>query len=139
MGRAEWIISREDRDSLMYAERAVKKIPGIVATDSKGGFDAVTLQEGPYLGLTNVRAAIQAFQLKQSLALAGTNVIWLAGDWLLGDAFTKRSPECRKSLIQFLQQGVWMLKYRPERPEHVGWMQFQEFELLIERMAEITL
>ena len=107
-------VSREDRDFLMYAERAVKKIPGIVATDSKGGFDAVTLQEGPYLGLTNVRAAIQAFQLKQSLALAGTNVIWLAGDWLLGDASTKRSPECRKSLIQFLQQGVWMLKYSPD-------------------------
>ena len=74
----------------------------------------MTLQEGPYLGLTNVGAAIQAFQLKQLLALTGNHVIWLAGDWLLGGAFTKRSPECRKSLIQFLQQGVWMLKYSPD-------------------------
>lgn len=40
-------------DPLQLAERSVKAVQGVVATDSKGGFHAVTL--------------IQAFQLKQSL------------------------------------------------------------------------
>ena len=92
----------------------VQRIKGTVATDSKGGFDAITLQEGPLLGLSNVRAAIQAFQLESFFRdNDGAVLIWLAGDWLLADALTKKKEECRKSLQQFLSKGVWMLQYTP--------------------------
>jgi hypothetical protein len=100
-------------DLLAFAEQEVSAVPGVVATDSKGGFDAVTLQEGPYLGLSNVRSAIQAFQLKQSFADTKAWLIWLASDWLLADALTKKIQECRKSLLQFMRTGVWMLQYNP--------------------------
>ena len=100
-------------DFLAHAVKGVQRIKGIVATDSKGGFDAITLQEGPMLGLSNVRAAIQAFQLKSFFRDNGAVLIWLAGDWLLADALTKKKEECRKSLQQFLSKGVWMLQYNP--------------------------
>ena len=107
-------VDRPHGDWLLHSERLVRQVTGVVATDSKGGFDAVTLQEGAYLGLSNVRAAIQAQQLKQYLSRVGTKPIWLAGDWLLADAMTKKKLESRASLIQFLKQGIWMLQYNPE-------------------------
>jgi len=73
-----------------------------------------TLQEGPCLGLLNVRAAIQAFQLKQSFNRVKTLVIWLVGDWLLADALTKKSQESRRSLLQILSSVIWMPKYSPD-------------------------
>ena len=91
-------VDKDINDLMQHADLAVSSVSGIVATDSKGGFDAVTLQEGPYLGLSNVRAAIQAFQLNQSFNRVKTLVIWLAGDWLLADALTKKSQESRRNL-----------------------------------------
>ena len=41
-------------------------------------------------------------------------MIWLAGDWLLADALTKKSQDSRRSLLQFLSSGMWMLKYSPD-------------------------
>eukprot|EP00438_Fugacium_kawagutii_P031764 Skav205351 [mRNA] locus=scaffold1956:24961:32706:- [translate_table: standard] len=89
-------------------------VKGIVGTDSKGGFDAISVQEGPYLGLSNARAAVEAYQLKQSLATTKTRLIWMSSDWMLADAMTKKAAEARKSLEQFLRQGIWMFRYDPE-------------------------
>lgn len=44
-------------------ERAARSVYSVVGTNSKGGYVAVTLKEGPFLGFSDVRAAIQAFQL----------------------------------------------------------------------------
>ena len=106
-------VDRPPGELLDQAEAQVRLVKGIVGTDSKGGFDAVTLQEGPYLGLSNARSAVQAFQIKQSFENVGTRLIWLSGDWMLADALTKRHPECRRGLQQFLQQWIWMLSYDP--------------------------
>ena len=46
-------VGRPPGDLLDQAELQVSFVKGIVGTDSKRGFDAVTLQEGPYLGLSN--------------------------------------------------------------------------------------
>eukprot|EP00438_Fugacium_kawagutii_P003117 Skav222832 [mRNA] locus=scaffold1338:43482:51341:- [translate_table: standard] len=95
----------EDQNSL---------VKGVIGTDSKGGFDAIAFQEGPYLGLSNARAAVEAYQLKQSLARTTSRLIWMSSDWMLADAMTKKAVEARKSLEQFLRQRIWMFKYDPE-------------------------
>ena len=113
-------------DFLEAAEKAVMSVPGILGTDSKGGYDAITRHEGPDLGLSNSRAAIQGHQLKEGLRRALTKLIWLASDWNLSDALTKRPAECRRSLEQFLRTGVWMLKFDPhfvvsaKKAKHLG-------------------
>lgn len=65
---------------LAHTVKCVQRIKGIVATDSKRGFDAITLQEGPMLGLSNVRAAMETLQLKSFFRDNGAVLIWLAGD-----------------------------------------------------------
>ncbi|CAE7238730.1 unnamed protein product [Symbiodinium sp. CCMP2592] len=98
---------------LKAAERAASAVPGILGTDSKGGYDAVMRHEGPDLGLSNARAAIQGHQLKEGMRRVKTRLIWLASDFNLSDALTKRSSECRKSFVQFLRNGIWMLRFNP--------------------------
>jgi len=40
-------VDKDINDLMQHADLAVSSVSGIMATDSKGGFDAVTLQEGP--------------------------------------------------------------------------------------------
>ena len=92
----------------------VQKVPGLLGTDSKGGYDSIIVNESPLLGLSNTRAALQAFQLKESLPRCATKLIWLASDWNLSDALTKKKRECRESLEFFLKNRVWMLRFDPQ-------------------------
>jgi hypothetical protein len=100
-------------DYLAAAESAVRAVHGIVGTDSKGGYDAVTREEGPNLGLSNARAAIQGHQLKESIKKSETRLIWLSGEWNISDALTKKSAEARAGFEQYLRTGVWMLRFDP--------------------------
>ena len=53
----------EYREDLVdVTERLSLLVRGVLCTDSRGGFDAVEVNESPLLGLSNLRAALQAFQ-----------------------------------------------------------------------------
>ena len=86
---------------------------GIIATDSKGGYDSVTKSEGPMLGLSNAGSALQAYQLREQLAESFCRLIWISGAWYLSDAPTKKARVAREGLIQFFKQNVWKLKFDP--------------------------
>ena len=89
-------------------------VPGILGTDSKGGWDSIMVNESPLLGLSNMRAAIQAYQLKEVIKLCLSRLVWLAGDRNLSDSLTKKEPESRESMLFFLRHRSWMLKFDPE-------------------------
>ena len=76
----------------------MRHVRGVLCTDSKGGHDAVQLNESPLLGLSNVRAALQALQLRESMIRTGCSLRWLASDYDLGDSMTKKRAECRLDL-----------------------------------------
>ena len=95
------------------ASDLVKYVKGLVATDSKGVSDAVNKNEGPLLGLSNARSALQGYQLKEQLAEADTKLIWISGDWNLSDALTQKSKAARLGLLQFVKSFIWKLKYDP--------------------------
>ena len=46
------------------------------ACDPQGGYDAVTMHESPTLGLSNMRAASQAYQVRESLKKVKTELRW---------------------------------------------------------------
>ena len=92
----------------------VQNVPGLLGTDSNGGYDSIIVNESPPLGLSHTRAALQAFQLKESLPRCATKLVWLASDWNLSDALTKKKWECRESLDFFLESRVWMLRFDPQ-------------------------
>ena len=103
----------KDGNLLEKANDLVKYVKGLVATDSKGVFDAVNKNEGPLLGLSNARSALQGYQLKEQLSEADTKLIWISGDWNLSDALTKKAKAARLGLMQFAKQFIWKLKYDP--------------------------
>ena len=102
---------REDLVALQ--EQQVLALRGIVCTDSRGGYDAVEINESPLLGLSNMRAALQAFQLRDNLRRAAGELRWVASDFDLGDALTKKRAECRLGLSQFLCTRKWCIKFDP--------------------------
>ena len=100
-------------DLVENTEKQVLRVQGVLCTDSKGGFDAVEVNESPLLGLSNMRAALQAFQLRENLQRAGCLLGWLASDYDLADALTKKKSDSRIGLVQFLRTGHWAIKYDP--------------------------
>ena len=82
-------------DHVAWAERQSREVAGFVCTDSRGGFDAVQVNESPMLGLSNLRSALQALQLREQMIRAGCSLRWLASDYDIADAMTKKRPECR--------------------------------------------
>ena len=102
------------RDLVQHVEQQVVNIKGIMCTDSKGGFDAIEVNESPLLGLSNTRAALQAYQLRGNLRRAAGDLRWVASDYDLADALTKKRSDCRVGLTRFLQTGVWCIKYDPQ-------------------------
>jgi hypothetical protein len=65
------------------------------------------------LGLSNVRSALQAYQLREQLSESLAKLIWISGDWNLGDALTKKHRSSREGLLQFIKAQIWKLKYDP--------------------------
>ena len=65
-------------DRLESANLVMKYVKGVVGTDSRGVFDAATKSEAPLLGLSNIRSALQGYQLKEQLEDGGANLIWLS-------------------------------------------------------------
>ena len=100
-------------DMVDIVENQIRDIKGILCTDSKGGYDAVEVNESPLLGLSNMRAALQAFQLRGNLQRAACELRWLASDFDLADALTKKRQDCREGLLKFLRTGFWCIKYDP--------------------------
>jgi len=101
------------RELLTGSINEVRMVPGLLGTDSRGGYDSIILNESPLLGLSNARAALQAEYLKQALPACGTLLVWLASDWNLSDALAKKKKECRQSLEYFPKHRRWMLKFDP--------------------------
>ena len=104
--------SRPQRQDLVeVTEKQTLLVKGVLCTDSRGGYDAVEVNESPLLGLSNMRAALQAFQLRDNLARVGCELRWVASDYDLADALTKKRPDSRVSLWKFLRTWLWTIAF----------------------------
>ena len=65
-------------DQVAWAEQQVRNTIGILGTDSRGGYDTVQVNDSPMLGLSNLRAALQVLQLRESLIRTSCHLRWLA-------------------------------------------------------------
>ena len=101
----EDLVAQMEHQSLM--------VKGILCTDSKEGFDAVEVNESPLLGLSNMRSALQAFQLRDNLQRVACELRWLASDYDLADGLTKKRADSRTALWTFLKTWLWSIAYDP--------------------------
>ncbi|CAE7328962.1 nosip [Symbiodinium sp. CCMP2592] len=105
---------RRLREDLVEAsENQCLQVKGILCTDSRGGYDAIERNESPLLGLSNMRAALQAFSLRENLARVACELRWLASDYNLADAMTKKKAESRLALLKYLQTRHWAIAFDP--------------------------
>lgn len=100
-------------DLVEEAENQSCHVQGVLCTDSRGGYDAAEINESPLFGLSNMRSALQAFQLRDNLQRVGCELRWLASDYDLADAFTKKRPDSRIGLLKFLRRWVWSIAFDP--------------------------
>ena len=106
--------TRQPREDLVQStEQQAIRIKGILCTDSRGGYDAVEVNESPLLGLSNMRSALQAFQLRDNLQRVGCELRWLASDYDLADALTKKRNDARAGLWRYLKTRLWCIAYDP--------------------------
>ena len=109
-------------DLVQAAEEQASLLPGVLCTDSRGGYDAIEVNESPLLGLSNMRAALQAFQLRDNLRRVGCELRWLASDYDLADGFTKKRADSRLGLDKFLRTWLWSIAYLSLLPRRTnGW------------------
>ncbi|OLQ11600.1 hypothetical protein AK812_SmicGene4533 [Symbiodinium microadriaticum] len=102
----------DGRENLVAAsERQALQIREVLCTDSRGGYDAVEVNESPLLGLSNLRSALQAFQLRDNLKRVRCELRWVASDYDLGDALTKKKAEARIGLLKFLNTWHWSIAF----------------------------
>lgn len=103
------------KDLAEQAEHRALQVPGIQCADSKCGFNAMEVNESPLLGLSNMRAALQAFQLRDNLARVGCSLRWLASDYDLADAMTKKKADSRSSLLRCLTTSAYDPQFIPAK------------------------
>ena len=60
-----------------------------------------------------MRAALQAFQRPGNLSRSGCKLWWLASDYDLGDALTRKRADFRLGQPKFFRTGYWCIKYHP--------------------------
>ena len=112
MHGAGWHRTPQD-NQVEWAERQVRAVRGVLCTDSRGGYDAVQVNESPMLGLSNTRSALQAMQLRENMLRTGSVLRWVASDYDLGDALTKKRVGCRHGLTKFIEKGMWSIAFDP--------------------------
>ena len=100
-------------NQVAFAEQQVREVDGILCTDSRGGYDAVQVNESPLLGLSNLRSALQAMQLRENMISVRSSLRWLASDFDLADGLTKKRSECRVGLAKFLETFKWCIAFDP--------------------------
>ena len=108
-------LNRPERraDLVAAAEEQACLVAGILCTDSRGGYDAIEVNESPLLGLSNMRAALQAFQLRDNLKRVNCELRWVASDYDLADAFTKKRGDSRVGLLKYLKTRHWAVAFDP--------------------------
>lgn len=60
-----------------------------------------------------MRAALQAFQLRENLRRCGSTLRWLASDYDLADSMTKKKGDSREGILKFMATWHWTIAYDP--------------------------
>ena len=94
------IVNRSSWES----EVSTKTVSGLV-TDSKGIYDATTLNVSILHGLRSSRAGFDLTATGQQAMKLLTQLRWVNGVAQLADAVTKSAPSAKKGILEFFRRG----------------------------------
>ena len=96
-------------------EAAAACIESLLITDSRGLYDAVTLSETAFCGMSSARTGTEAMAIQR-----GTRpntrcyATWAPSDLNLADALTKIANEAYKVIQLFLEKRTWCVRFQAD-------------------------
>ena len=93
-------------------DATVREVPGMLITDSRGIFDAISRSEPPQLGLRSSRTGEEARAIKEQFARTCVSFRWVNTLAMLADIMTKPGYPARHVLEDFLATGQWKCVFR---------------------------
>ena len=92
-------------------DAAVRASRGLLITDAKSIYDAITRSETQGLGLQEKQSALELLGVKEQIQRDGTDLCWVHSQAQLADGLTKVGA--RPVIEKFLEEQLWACKYDP--------------------------
>ena len=96
-----------------HLDEAVRQVGGVLITDSRGIFNALTRSESPQLRLRRSRTGEVARGIKEQGALSNPRIHWVNTLTMLADSLTKPGYPARAAMESFLVKKRWRCTFDP--------------------------
>ena len=90
-----------------------RQVGGMLITDSRGMFDALTRSESPQLRLRSSRTGEEARGIKEQCAVSDARIHWVNTSTMLADSLTKTGYPARAVMESFLVKKRWRCTFDP--------------------------
>ena len=91
----------------------LRQVGGMLITDSRGIFDALTRSESPQLRLRSSRTSEEARGIKEQCAVSDARIHWVNTSTMLADSLTKTGYPARAVMESFLVKKSWRCTFDP--------------------------
>ena len=97
-----------------HLDEAVRQVGGMLITDSRVIFDALTSNESPQLRLRSSRTGEEARRgIKERCAVSDARIHWVNTSTMLADSLTKTGYPARAVMESFLVKKRWRCTFDP--------------------------
>ena len=96
-----------------HLDEAVRQVGGMLITDSRSIFDALTRSESPQLRLRSSRTGEEARGIKEQCAVSIARIHWVNTVTMLADSLTKPGCPARAVMESFLVKKRWRGTFDP--------------------------
>ena len=105
-----------------HLDETVRQVGGMLITDSRGIFGALTRSESPQLRLRRSRTDTEARGIKEQSAVFNARVHWVNTLTMLSDSLTEPGYPARAVMESFLIKQRWRCTFDPtfKSGENVG-------------------
>ena len=96
-----------------HLDETVRQMGGMLITDSRGFFDALTRSESPQLRLRSSRTTDEVRGIKEQCAVSDARIHWVNTSTMLADSLTKTGYPARAVMESFLAKKRWRCTFDP--------------------------
>ena len=96
-----------------HLDETVRQVGGMLITDSRGLFDALTRNESPQLRLRSSRTSEEARGIKEQCAVSYARIHWVNTSTMLADNLTKTGYPARAVMESSLVKKRWRCTFDP--------------------------
>ena len=94
-------------------DETVRQVGGMLITDSRGIFDALTRSESPHLRLRSSRTGEEARGIREQCAVSDARIHCVNTSTILADSLTKTGYPARAVMESFLVKKRWRCTFDP--------------------------